>query len=146
MLQPFCTFLKRVRPFKEENKAYVIVALNQRPLDYDPPDEKTLGLSKTLISTELPARAPRTRQQFLKASVTNFYWNQSLLILMATTLKKWISYPMIISPKCSFRVLSFFKLIVYNFQNKLKPPKRILALLTWSQNCLVSELQPFWIR
>ena len=82
LLKPFCTFLKRVRPFKEENKAYVIVALNQRPLDYDPPDEKTLGLSKTLISTELPARAPRTRQQFLKASVTNFDKNVKYRVIL----------------------------------------------------------------
>ena len=83
------------------------MALNQRPLDYDPPDEKTLGLSKTLISTELPARAPKTRQQFLKASVTNFDKNvleiqgdpqQSSLIQVATTLTKCITVPIIVNP------------------------------------------------
>ena len=30
-------FLKRVQPFKDENKAHIIVAVDQRPLNYDPP-------------------------------------------------------------------------------------------------------------
>lgn len=64
--QPFSTFLKRVRPFKEENKAYIIVALKQRPLNYEP-DEKIVGLSRELLSIELPSRPPLTRQQYYKA-------------------------------------------------------------------------------
>ena len=37
-------------------------------------------------------------------------------------------------------MFTFFQLIVYNFQNKCTPFKRILALPTWVQKCIVSEL------
>ena len=30
-------FLKRVQPFKDANKAHIIVAVDQRPLNYNPP-------------------------------------------------------------------------------------------------------------
>ena len=36
----------------------------------------------------------------------------------------------------------FFSCLFTIFQNKLIPPKRILALPTWCQKCIFSELQP----
>ena len=34
-----------------------------------------------------------------------------------------------------------FQLFVYNFSKKLPPLKHILALPTWGQKCLVSEIE-----
>ena len=80
-------FLKRVQPSKEENKAHVIVALDQRPLNYDP---KALGLSKDLVSVEVPSRPPLTRQQFLEARELwpcHFHEDKRLESVLNRTLK-----------------------------------------------------------
>ena len=71
---------------------------------------------------------------------------------MAITLKLSISDPMLVKPKCVWEAVVFFnfrknfQLFVYNFQKKLSPLKRILALPTWGQKCLIPELQPFEIK
>ena len=65
--------------------------------------------------------------------------NQNLLIQMASTLKICIFDSMMVKPKC----VCIFQLFVYKIQNKPKSPKHILALSTWSQKCIFSELWPF---
>ena len=73
---------------------------------------------------------------------------------MAITLKIRISDPMLVGKaKMCFGWLRLF-LIIVNIQlkivnkqlkneNKWRPPKHILALPTWGQKCIFSELQPF---
>ena len=83
-------FLKRVQPFKDENKAHIIVAVDQRPLNYDPPDEGMLGLSRELISIEIPSRPPLTRQEFSKARAfwpCHFHEDKRLESVLNRTLK-----------------------------------------------------------
>ena len=73
---------------------------------------------------------------------------------MLVALKRCIFDPMLVEPKCVWKLADFFnfrkfvyifQLFVYNFSNKLPPLKHILALPTWGQKCTVSELQAFAI-
>ena len=95
-------FLKRVQPFKDANKAHIIVAVDQRPLNYNPPPssdndghEKScttsiFGLSRELISIEIPSRAPLTRQEFSKARdfwPCHFHEDKRLESVLNRTLK-----------------------------------------------------------
>ena len=76
--------------------------------------------------------------------------NQNFPFQMAITLKLSYSDPMLVKPKCFWEVFSifenlftFFSCLFTIFQKKLPPLKHILALPTWGQESLVSELQPF---
>ena len=69
--------------------------------------------------------------------------NQSLLFQMAITLKICISDPILVKPKLFLACLSLFSKIVnkqVRNQNKLRHPKHILALPTWGQKRVFSEL------
>ena len=77
--------------------------------------------------------------------------NQNFPFQMAITLKLSYSDPMLVKPKCVWEAAVFpnfwkfvyiFQLFVYNFSKKKLPPlKHILALPTWGQKCLVSEIE-----
>ena len=60
---------------------------------------------------------------------------------------------MLVKPKCVWEVEVFFnfrkfvyifQLFVYNFSKKPPTLKHILALPTWGQKCLVSEIKQIW--
>ena len=102
---------------------------------------------------------PNNINPFLRMIDCN-YWcrylqgdpNQNFKCVLAITQKLCISDPMLVKPKCVWEAAVFsnfrkfvyiFQLFVYNFSKKLPPLKRILALPTWGQKSLISELQPF---
>ena len=71
---------------------------------------------------------------------------------MAITLKLSISDPMLVKSKCVWEAVVFLKNckqtaeIFFENWKKLPPLKHILALPTWGQKCLISELWPFEIK
>ena len=65
---------------------------------------------------------------------------------MAITLKICIFDTLLVMPNCVFQLFVYnLQLFENNFQNELTPPKHILALPTWGQKCIFTELQPFEI-
>ena len=73
---------------------------------------------------------------------------------MTVALKRCIFDPMLVKPKCVWKVAVFLKNCkqtaekckqIFENWKKLPPLKHILALPTWGQICTVSVLQPFEI-
>ena len=94
-----------------------------------------------------------------QSTLLQIYWKYRVPLTiypkeMAVALKRCIFDPMLVKPKCVWEVADFLKnckqtaekckQILENWKN-LPPLKHILALPTWGQILIFSELQPFEI-